>query len=165
MDYLKPVLHHRGNLVSYLDCDYRISIVFLDAPWLFLTLYIVYISSYVIWTDISENKLFVIVIVIVIVTSMWQRCYWIECIPVIICLALKSLLAWSVAWNVLSWSRSRGYGFKPRLGLAWGWVYIVLLVLHWTHTKGIIKFKKLNVVNTYLSGFLSEKSLFSIKVS
>ena len=32
-----------------------------------LTLYIVYISFYVIWTDMSENKLFVIVIVIVII--------------------------------------------------------------------------------------------------
>ena len=32
----------------------------------FLTLYIVYISFYVIWTDMSENKLFVIVIVVVI---------------------------------------------------------------------------------------------------
>ena len=39
-------------------------IIIVDAPWLFLTLYIVYISFYVIWTDMSENKLFVIVIVI-----------------------------------------------------------------------------------------------------
>ena len=32
--------------------------------------YIVYISFYVIWTDMSENKLFVIVIVIVIYASI-----------------------------------------------------------------------------------------------
>ena len=51
--------------ISYLDCDYRICIVFADAPSLFLTLYVVYISFYVTWTDMSENKLFVIVIVIV----------------------------------------------------------------------------------------------------
>ena len=46
---------------------------FVDAPWLFLTLYIVYISFYVIWTDMSENKLFVIVIVIVIVIMLLQK--------------------------------------------------------------------------------------------
>ena len=44
-----------------------IQIFIVDAPWLFLTLYIVYIAFYVIWTDMSENKLIVIVIVIVIV--------------------------------------------------------------------------------------------------
>ena len=37
----------------------------------FLTLYIVYISFYVIWTDMSENKLFVIVIVIVIIVIVY----------------------------------------------------------------------------------------------
>ena len=62
----------KGIGISYLDCDYRIRIAFRDAPWLFLTLYIVYISVYVIWTDMSENKLFVIVIVIVITYSIKQ---------------------------------------------------------------------------------------------
>ena len=41
---------------------------------LLLTLYIVYISFYVVRTDMSENKLFVIVIVIVIIREL-------DCVP------------------------------------------------------------------------------------
>ena len=52
------------NSYNFLMTEF--ALIFVDAPWLFLTLYIVYISFYVIWTDMSENKLFVIVIVIVI---------------------------------------------------------------------------------------------------
>ena len=55
-----------SNCGKHKDIVIEFVLVFVDAPWLFLTLYIVYISFYVIWTDMCENKLFVIVIVIVI---------------------------------------------------------------------------------------------------
>ena len=76
------------------------------------TLYIVYISFYVIWTDMSENKLFVIVIVIVIViaTSINQMAHGCGKIKLVLvpsisfCATVHSIIClpyWKLEYNIL----------------------------------------------------------------